>query len=83
MKKTIPTTFFARKTPDITSDMTVGHLPMETSRVTEFLLDRRAGVFAFLTSTNYFISPLVQGGVKIPCRFEIHMAPTVRNKELV
>ena len=29
------------------------HLPMEISRVTKFLLDRRANVTAKLTSTNY------------------------------
>ena len=64
--------FFAIKITDITSGMTVGHLPMENSRVS-----------AILTSTNYCVSPLVEGGLEIPCRIEIHMPPTVKNKELI
>ena len=36
-----------------------------------------------LTSTNYCVSPLVQGGLEIPCRIEIHLPPTVKNKELI
>ena len=37
----------------------VGHLPMEISQVTKFLLDRGANVSAKLTSTHYRRSPLV------------------------
>ena len=67
MKKTIPTTFFGIKTAGITSGVTVGHLSMETFRVTKVLLDCQARVFAILTSINYCISPLFQGGLEIPC----------------
>ena len=42
-----------------------------------------ARVFTFLTSPNYCVSPLVQGCLEIPCRIEIHMPPTVKNKELI
>ena len=56
---------------------------MENSRVTKFLLDRGARVFAILTSTNYCVLPLVQGGLEIPCRIKIHLPPTVKNKELI
>ena len=42
----------------------VGHLPMEISRVTKFLLDRGANVSAKLRSTHYRRSPLVQGGIE-------------------
>ena len=45
----------------------VGHLPMEISRVTKFSLDRGANVSAKLMSTHYKRSPLVQGGIEIPC----------------
>ena len=68
---------------DITSRMTVGHLPMENFRVTKFLLDRGARVYAILRSTNCCLSPLVQGGLEIPCRIEIHLPPTVKNKKLI
>ena len=33
--------------------------------------------------TNYCVSSLVQGGLEIPCRIEIHLPPTVKNKELI
>ena len=45
----------------------VGHLSMEVSPVTKFLLDRRANVSAKLTSMHYRRSPLAQGGIEIPC----------------
>ena len=57
----------------------VGHLPMENSRVTKYILDRGA----VLASTNYDVSPLVQGGLEIPCRVEIYMPSTVRNRQLI
>ena len=63
--------------------MIVGHLPMENSRVTKYILDRGARVYAIVTSTNYCVSPLVQGGLQIPCRVEIHMPATVKTKELM
>ena len=75
--------FFAIKVMDQESGATVGHLPMENSRATKFLLDRGARVIATLTSTNYCVSPLVQGGLEIPCRVEIFMSPTGKNKELI
>ena len=54
------------------------------SRATnKFLLDRGARVFATLTSINYCVSLLVQGGLEMPCRVEIYMLPTVKNNELI
>ena len=53
------------------------------SRPTKFLLDRGALIFATLTSTNYCVSPLVQGGLEIPCRVEVLLTPTVKNKAIV
>ena len=77
MKKIISTIFFNIR-------QQVLHLfPMETSRVTKLLLNRDARVFATLASTNYCIWPLVKGGLETPYRIEIHMAPTVRNKESI
>ena len=56
---------------------------MENSRATTFLLDRGARVIAVLTSTNYCVSPLAQGGLEIPRRVEISMPPTVKNKQIL
>ena len=36
-----------------------------------------------LTSTNYCVSPLVQGVLEIPCRIKILLAPTLKNKEII
>ena len=44
----------------------VGHLMMEISRVTKFLLDRRVSVSAKLMNKHYRRSRLVQGGIEIP-----------------
>ena len=61
----------------------VGHLPMEISRVTKFLLDRGANVSAKLTSTHYRRSPLVQGGIEIPYAVTMSMPGTVINQLLM
>ena len=82
-EKDNPYDFFAIKVAIIESGTMVGHLPMENSRVTKYILDRGAQVYAILTSTNYCVSPLVQGGLEIPCRVEVHFPSTVKNRELV
>ena len=56
---------------------------MEISRVTKFLLDRGANVSAKLTSTHYRRSPLVQGGIEIPCVVTVSMPGTVINQLLM
>ena len=56
---------------------------MEISRVTKFLLVRRANVSAKLTSTHYRRSPLVQGGIEIPCAVTVTMPGTVSNQLLM
>ena len=61
----------------------VGHLPMEISQVTKFLLDRGANVSAKLTSTHYRRSPLVQGSIEIPCVVTVSMPGTVINQLLM
>ena len=47
--------------------VTVGHLPREISRPTKFLLDRETEATASLIGTHYRRSPLIQGGLEIPC----------------
>ena len=48
-----PNDLFAIKVCKIGSDEIVGHLPMEISRITKFLLDRGASVSANLIGTHY------------------------------
>ena len=78
-----PYDFFAIKVTFPESGTTVGHLLMENSRVTKYILDRGADVYAVLTSTNYCVLPLVQGRLEIPCRVEIHLPSTAKNRELI
>ena len=82
-EKNNPYNFFAIKVTVAEPGMVVGHLPMENLSVTKNIFDRGARVYAILTSTNYCISSLVQGGLEILCRIEIHMPATVKNKELM
>ena len=61
----------------------VGHLPMEISRPTKYLLDRGAVFTVELTSTNYRRSPLIQGGLEIPAKVTVTMPGTVKNHLLM
>ena len=74
---------FAIKVCEKDKNEIVGHLPMEISRVTKFLLDKGANVSAKLTSTHYRRSPLVQGGIEIPCLVTVSMPGTVINQLLM
>lgn len=62
---------------------TVGHLPRELSRVTKFLMERGAAITAILLETHYRRSPLVQGGLEIPCLVKVEMRPMVENIQLL
>ena len=74
---------FAIKICEKKEDKIVGHLPMEISRFTNFLLDRGARVSAKLSSTDYRRSPLVQGGIEIPCIVTVSMPGTIINQLLM
>ena len=63
-EKDNPYDYFAIKTYQKADGKVVGHLPMEISRPTKYLLDRGARITATLTSTSYYASPLVQGGLE-------------------
>ena len=78
-----PFDIFAIKICTIPNNETVGHMPMEISRVTKFLIDRGANVSVKLTSTNYRRSPLVQGGLEIPCLVTATMSGTIINQLLM
>ena len=62
---------------------TVGHLPMEISRATKFLLDRGAIFTTQLRSSRFRRSPLVQGGLEIPCTVTAEIIDTVTNNTLL
>ena len=63
--------------------MIIDHLPRELSRTLKFILDREARIFAVLTSTHYRKSPLVQGGMEIPCQVTVEMSSTLKNGQLL
>ena len=67
---------YAIKVCDKESKEIVGHLPMEISRITKYILDRGAIVTAEVTSNHYRGSPLIQGGMEVPCRVDVNIHPT-------
>ena len=58
---------------------TVGHLPLELSRITKFLLDRGAVVTAEVSGRHYQRSVLFQGGLEVPCIVTAKLIGTKRN----
>ena len=61
----------------------VGHLSLELSQFTNYLLDRETVVTAKLTSTHYRRSVLAQRGLEIPCRVKAEMIATEKNKHIL
>ena len=64
------------------SDKIAGHLPKEVSRITKFLLNRGATITAEITSDHYRRSPLVQGGLEVPCMIKV-TTPTYFNMNVL
>ena len=62
------------------SGQAVGHLPIEFTRITKFLIDRGAEVEAQLSSINYGRSPLIQGGLEISCDVTATMPETIDHR---
>ena len=60
-----------------------GHLPLEISRITKFLLDRGAEVKIVITGRHYRRSPLVQGGLEVPCQIKVTMTGSIINHLLM
>ena len=56
---------------------------MELSRISKFVLDRAAIIEVKLRETHYCRSPLVQGGLEIPCDLVIRMPNTMKSAELL
>ena len=53
-------------------------MPRETSRVSEFIIERGTTVDVELTSDHYRWSPLVQGGVEIKCKVTVKVLNATR-----
>ena len=69
---------FAIKTCDQRGIM-VGHLPRKVSRITKFIIDRCATVSVMLIRIHYRRSPLIKGGLEIPCKVSVSMCGTCLN----
>ena len=78
-EKENPYDYFAIKTCQKDGKIVV-QLPIEISQPTKYLLDRGARITATLTSMSYSASPLVQGGLEIPCLIKVYMPRTVKKK---
>ena len=52
---------------------------MELSRISKFILDRGAKIEVKLRETHYRRSPLVEGGLEIPCDLVIRMPNTMKS----
>ena len=65
---------FAIKTCRMNENKIVGHLPSEISHATKFLLEKGADV----TQTYYCRSPLLQGGLEIPCTIKVSFPATIK-----
>ena len=68
--------------PDSPAEI-VGHLPMEISRITKFIIDRGAQVAVKIRGRHYRRSPLVQGGLEVPCEIKIAMVGSIINHHLL
>ena len=58
------------------------HNPFDFFAIKVMEQDTGATVVSILTSANYCVPPLVQGGLEIPYRVEIYISPTVKNNQL-
>ena len=59
------------------------HLPMEISRITKFIIDRGAQIALKIRGRHYRRSPLVQGGLEVPCEIKITMVGSIVNHHLL
>ena len=70
---------FAIKFCEAGKEETICHIPMEISRMTKYFMDKGTTVTAQLTGVHYRRSPLVQGGLEIPCKIMVTISGTVSN----
>ena len=55
----------------------VGHIPMEISWITKFIPEKGARVQAVVTRKHYRLSPLIQGGLEVPCLVTVTMPGSI------
>ena len=72
-----PYDMFSMKICKPDSNEIVGHLPMEISWITKFILDGGAVCTIKIRGKHYRRSPFVQGGLEIPCDVTILMIGSV------
>ena len=68
--------------PDSPAEI-AGHLPMEISRITKFIIDRGAQVPVKIRGGHYKRGPLIQGGLEVPCDIKITMVGSIINHHLL
>ena len=68
--------------PDSPAEI-VGHLPMEIGRITKFIIDKGTQVTVNIRGRHYRRSPLVQGGLEVPCEIKIAMVGSIINHHLL
>ena len=56
---------------------------MEISRITKFILQRGARVQATVTGKHYQRSPLIQGGLEVPCLVTVTIPGSIMNHLLI
>ena len=61
----------------------VGHLPMEISRITKFILQRGARVQTTVTGKHYRHSPFIQGRLEVPCLVTVTLSGSIMNHLLI
>ena len=61
----------------------MGHLPMEISRITKFILQRGARLQATVTRKHYRRSFLIQRGLEVPCLVTVKMPGNTMNHLLI
>ena len=84
MRKTTPTMFFSIKVcKSNNAQSVVGHLPMEISRITKFILQRDARLQATVTRKHYRRSFLIQRGLEVPCLVTVKMPGSIMNHLLI
>ena len=59
--------------PEAMVSSITGDIPKEISRYTRYIFEHGARVCAFVDSSTHRVSPLIQGGLVIPSRFEIRL----------
>ena len=78
-EKNNPCDMFSMQVCKLNSDKIVGHLPMEISRITNFIEVRRTKISPKIRGRHCRRTPLIQGGLEVPCDVTITMVGSVMN----